>query len=216
VSIHKEGYISIALVVALAALIAGCAYILGPHIWINIILYGLSIFLLVAILQFFRKPYRHITLNENHILAPADGKVVAIEEVQEDEFFNDTRVQLSIFMSPVNVHINWAPFTGTVKYVKYHPGKYLVAWHPKSSTENERTTLVLESGNMTVLIRQIAGAVARRIVYYLKEGETIEQGKELGFIKFGSRIDVLLPVGTKIAVKLGQKVKGTQTILAYK
>ena len=212
--VHKEGYVSIAIVVALAALIVGCAWFLDLPVWLRFILYALSAFLLIAIFQFFRKPDRPVKTDESHVLAPADGKVVAIEEVLEDEFFHDKRLQLSIFMSPVNVHINWAPVSGKVSYVKYHPGKYLVAWHPKSSTLNERTTLVIESKNTTVMIRQIAGAVARRIVYYLKEGEIIEQGEELGFIKFGSRVDILLPAGTKVAVEIGQKVTGTQTVIA--
>jgi len=212
--IHKEGYVSIAIAVAVAALLTWCTWFLDLPVWLRILLYGLVAFLLIAIFQFFRKPNRSVTVNENHVLAPADGKVVAIEEVQEDEFFKDKRLQISIFMSPVNVHINWAPVTGEVKYIKYHPGKNLVAWHPKSSALNERTTLVIESKNMTVLIRQIAGAVARRIVYYPEETQTIEQGAELGFIKFGSRVDLLLPTGTKVAVELGQKVTGTQTVIA--
>jgi len=214
--IHKEGRVSIAIVIALVALMVVCDHFFNPPLWFRMMLYSCSVFMLIAILQFFRKPERRVIKDENNLLSPADGKVVAIEEVQEDEFFKDKRIQISIFMSPVNVHINWSPFTGIIKYIKYHPGKYLVAWHPKSSTENERTTLVIESKSMTVMIRQIAGAVARRIVYYLKEGQTIEQAKEIGFIKFGSRVDVLLPIGTKIAVKLGQQVRGTQTVIAYK
>jgi phosphatidylserine decarboxylase len=171
--------------------------------------------LYILIVRFFRMPARTITINNNHILCPCDGKVVVIEEVEETEFFNDKRLQVSIFMSPNNVHVNRYPIGGIVRYMKYHPGKYLVAWHPKSSTENERTTVVVEMDNGTkVLTRQIAGAVARRIVCYSKEGMKVNQGDELGFIKFGSRVDLLLPLDVKIEVQINQIVKGGQTVIA--
>jgi phosphatidylserine decarboxylase len=156
-----------------------------------------------------------IQQNDSILLAPADGKVVVIEEVEETEYFKDKRIQVSIFMSPFNVHINRNPVSGVVKYAKYHPGLYLVAWHPKSSTENERTTIVYESKKgVQLLMRQIAGALARRIVYYVKEGDAVEQGSEMGFIKFGSRVDLFLPLGTKIDVKLNDVVKGGKTSIA--
>ena len=148
------------------------------------------------------------------MIAPADGKVVVIEEVEETEYFKDKRRQVSIFMSPVNVHVNRNPISGTVKYAKYHPGKYLVAWHPKSSTENERTTVVIAGTKAEVLFRQVAGALAKRIVYYVKEGEMVNQGGEMGFIKFGSRIDLYLPLNAKIEVSLQQKTKGGETVVA--
>ena len=169
--------------------------------------------ILVIIIQFFRNPSRSANTGDD-VLCPADGKIVAIEEVEETEYFHDKRIQISIFMSPLNVHINWLPMGGIVKYVKYHPGRYLVAWHPKSSTENEHTTIVVENENGAVLLRQIAGALARRICYYLNEGDQVHQGDEMGFIKFGSRVDVLLPPDSDIKVGIGDKVKGTQTVLA--
>ena len=170
-----------------------------------------SIFCFVT--YFFRNPRRHIITDDDKIICPADGKVVVIEEVYEPEYFEDKRLQVSVFMSPSNVHVNRAPIAGEVKYSKYHDGKYLVAWHPKSSTENERTSIVIDNGSVDVLVRQIAGKVARRIVYYLEEGDTIEQGADFGFIKFGSRVDLFLPLDTKINIKLGQKVKGGITII---
>ncbi|MOA14339.1 phosphatidylserine decarboxylase [compost metagenome] len=179
------------------------------------IAYVVSAVLLITILQFFRDPSIVINQGENLVLSPADGKVVVIEEVEENEYSKDKRIQVSVFMSPVNVHVNRNPVAGTVKYAKYHPGLYLVAWHPKSSTENERTTIVIENKpKVEVLFRQIAGALARRIVFYVKEGDKVEQGGEMGFIKFGSRVDVFLPVGTKINVELNQVVKGGRTVLA--
>ena len=170
---------------------------------------------MVTVLQFFRNPSRKTIVNANHIIAPADGKVVVIEEVEEPEYFKDKRIQVSVFMSPINVHVNRFPLSGIVKYVKYHAGLYLVAWHPKSSTDNERTTIVVEHANkQQVLFRQIAGALARRIVYYCKENDNAVQGAEFGFIKFGSRVDIFLPIGTKIEVTLNQKVRGGETVLA--
>jgi len=151
---------------------------------------------------------------DKKIFAPADGKVVVIEETMESEYFNDKRLQVSIFMSPLNVHVNRNPISGIVNYIKHHEGKYLVAWHPKSSSENERTTVVIENDGAEVLLRQIAGAVAKRIVNYLEEGEQVIQGKDMGFIKFGSRVDLFLPIDTKLNVKIGDKVKGNRTIIA--
>ena len=214
--IHKEGYqiIIISIVILLLANLL-IHFLLRGNRTIQVAGYIISIILLSLILYFFRKPERKAELGEKIVLAPADGKVVAIEEVEETEYFNERRKQVSIFMSPLDVHINWYPVGGTVKYFKYHPGSYLVAWHPKSSTENERTTLVVENENTTILIRQIAGAVARRIVYYSKEGKNVRQGDELGFIKFGSRVDLFLPLDIEINVSLGQHVTGRQTIIAY-
>ncbi len=173
-----------------------------------------SLFLFGIVVQFFRVPKRTIEINNGKIISPADGKVVVIEKVFEDEYFQEERTQVSIFMSPFNVHINWSPMAGLVKYAKYHPGKFLVAWHPKSSTENERTTFVFENSKGSVLVRQIAGFLARRIVFYPSENDTIGQGDEFGFIKFGSRVDLLLPTNAKIKVNLEQKVTGKQTVIA--
>jgi phosphatidylserine decarboxylase len=213
--IHREGYPTITITLLFSALIIFLArHFSGSPLLIDFA-YILSAFLLITVLQFFRNPSRNTVLNDNHIIAPADGKVVVIEEVEEPEYFKDKRIQLSIFMSPVNVHVNRFPVSGLVKYVKYHPGLYLVAWHPKSSTENERTTVVVENApGKAILFRQIAGAMARRIVYYCKEGDKALQGSEMGFIKFGSRVDVFLPPGTKINVSLNQKVRGGETTIA--
>ncbi len=213
---HKEGIPSLIITIIVIALInfltiSFCnAYPI--IIWLG---YALSTFLLITILQFFRNPKRSISINENNIIAPADGKVVVIEEVIESEYFKDKRIQLSIFMSPINVHINRYPISGIVKYVKYHPGLFLVAWHPKSSTDNERTTIVVEHKNgQAVMFRQIAGAMARRIVNNAKEGDNAIQGDEFGFIKFGSRVDLLLPLSVKVKVVLEQKVYGRETVIA--
>lgn len=174
-----------------------------------------SAIIYLLVLQFFRNPVFDIKASDNQVIAPADGKVVVIEETNEGEVLKDKRIQISIFMSPLNVHVNRTPVKGVVDFFKYHAGKYLVAWHPKSSTENERTTMVVktESG-VPVLVRQIAGAVARRIKWYVNEGDKLGHGEEFGFIKFGSRVDVFLPTGTKILVKEGQKTKGGRTVLA--
>ncbi len=214
--IHKEGYPSIVLTIIVVAVINFLTLHFAPAypiiIWLG---YTLSAFLLITILQFFRNPERKVVIDENTIVAPADGKVVVIEEVMENEYFKDKRLQISIFMSPINVHANRYPIAGLVKYAKYHPGLFLVAWHPKSSTDNERTTIVIQHKNgQEVLFRQIAGALARRIVYYSKEGDTATQGQEFGFIKFGSRVDLLLPVGVKVKVNLEQKVTGNTTVIA--
>lgn len=174
-----------------------------------------SLVLLFLIVHFFRVPHRNANSGEDLVIAPADGKVVVIEEVEETEYFNEKRIQVSIFMSPLNVHVNYYPVEGETAYYKYHPGKYLVAWHPKSSTDNERTTVVLKKKNgVEVLFRQIAGAVARRIVCYAKEGEVVSQNQEVGFIKFGSRIDLLLPLDSEVLVELGDKVQGQITTIA--
>lgn len=193
--------------------IAVMSFLNDEHIVSKIVL-SISLIFFILIVQFFRNPFRKTPVNENHVIAPADGKVVVIEEVEEPEYFKDKRKQISIFMSPVNVHVNRNPVAGTVKYAKYHPGKYLVAWHPKSSTENERTTVVIGSKHSDVLFRQIAGALAKRIVYYVKEGDVVEQGGEMGFIKFGSRIDIYLPLDAKVEVQLNQKTKGGETVIA--
>lgn len=174
-----------------------------------------SLVVLVLIVQFFRLPTRILTLNENQIIAPADGTVVVIEETVESEYFKDKRQQVSIFMSPINVHINLNPLSGIVSYFRYYPGKFLVAWHPKSSTDNERTTVVIKQPNgVEVLMRQIAGALARRIIWYVNEGDSVKQAQEMGFIKFGSRVDLYLPLDAKINVTMGQKTKGGVTVVA--
>ena len=187
----------------------------APHKTFNQIFAGISGLAFLLLLQFFRSPFRNLFTHEDLIIAPADGKVVVIEEVHEPEFFKDTRRQISIFMSPINVHITRNPVSGVVKYFKYHPGNYFVAWHPKSSTKNERTTVVVTSSvGADILFRQIAGAMARRIVWYVTEGDEVNQGEEFGFIKFGSRVDIFVPVDTHIKVKLGEKTKGGQTVIA--
>jgi phosphatidylserine decarboxylase len=215
-TIHKEGYTSIAICILFIFVLNAVIQFYFPQAYaVKWVIYILSFLLFVIILQFFRSPSLSISTDETQVLCPADGKVVVIEETQETEFLKDKRIQLSVFMSPINVHINRNPISGVVKYFKYNPGKYLVAWHPKSSTENERTTIVIEnSEGVAVLFRQIAGALARRIVWYVKEGDKVEQGQQFGFIKFGSRVDVFLPLGSEIKVELGQVVKGGRTILA--
>jgi len=215
-TIHKEGYPTIALGLVFSALVIGIAYYFFPEFIIaKAFAYTLSAFVMIVVLQFFRSPSRNWAINENTLVCPADGKVVVIEETEETEYFKDKRIQVSIFMSPINVHVNRYPLSGVVKYAKYHPGKYLVAWHPKSSTENERTTVVVEHKNgKQVLFRQIAGALARRIVMYSKEGDVAQQSSEFGFIKFGSRVDIFLPLGTKVNVKIDDVVKGGITQLA--
>ena len=215
-TIHKEGYPTIALGLIFSGLVIGIAYYFFPEFWIaKAFAYTLSAFVMIVVLQFFRSPSRNWTKNDNAVICPADGKVVVIEETLETEYFQDKRIQVSIFMSPINVHVNRYPISGTVKLAKYHPGKYLVAWHPKSSTENERTTVVVENEKgVAVLFRQIAGALARRIVMYSREGHKAQQTDQFGFIKFGSRVDVFLPVGTKINVKIDDVVKGGITVLA--
>ncbi len=212
---HKEGYkiITIAMVIAIASIIALDYYVVDDLIKLFTQL-GVIAFL-ILILQFFRNPKREITWDVNKVFAPVDGKVVVIETVFEDEFFRAKRKQISIFMSPLNVHVTRYPVSGEVVYSKYHPGKYLVAWHPKSSTLNERTTVVVKSPKFgPVLFRQIAGALARRIVNYAKVGDIGQQGSDSGFIKFGSRVDVFLPLDAVITVKPNQKVVGAKTVIA--
>jgi phosphatidylserine decarboxylase len=194
--IHKEGYRIIAttiiLLIAINYLVS-----LSEINWLITLIQIATLIVLVLVVQFFRNPKRVVTAKENEVVAPADGKIVVIEEVEEPEFFKDKRIQVSIFMSPVNVHVNRYPINGTVKYSKYHPGKYLVAWHPKSSTLNERTTVVVENDKIALLFRQIAGAVARRIVLYAKKDAIAKKGEDYGFIKFGSRVDVFFPLGNQ-------------------
>ena len=213
--IHKEGRrLLLILFLALVALNVILNTIIADKNWV-LASVVISAILFLLVLQFFRSPTVIPVINENHILAPADGKVVAIEDVVEEEYFNSPKTQVSIFMSPVNVHVNRNPVAGVVSYFKYHPGKYLVAWHPKSSTENERTTVVVKMKNdLEVMFRQIAGAVARRIKYYVDEGDTVEQGSEFGFIKFGSRVDVLMPPEFQVKVSVGAKTRAGKTILA--
>jgi phosphatidylserine decarboxylase len=215
-TIHKEGYPTL----AISAIILGVINLLSFYLLsfdypvltaiIAIVTVGLFIFLV----SFFRIPKRVHTINENAIVAPADGKVVVIEEVEADEYFTDRRIQVSIFMSPLNVHVNRNPISGEVTYSQYHKGKYLVAWHPKSSTENERHTVVYRKDGKEILVKQIAGALAKRIVNYLQAGQKVKQAEEMGFIKFGSRVDVLLPLNAKINVKIGDTPKGGVTVIA--
>ena len=215
-SIHKEGrsILFVLLVILFAINFAINYYFPGDRAIQNIAI-GVSLVLYILILQFFRNPSITIAQNENHVIAPADGKVVVIEETEETEYLNERRKQISIFMSPVNVHVNRMPVGGLISYFKYHPGKYLVAWHPKSSTENERTTVVAKMNNgIEILFRQIAGAVARRIKWYVKEGQQLQQGQEFGFIKFGSRVDIYLPLHAEVKVKVGDKTTGGKTIIA--
>ncbi len=214
--IHKEGFkILTYLFIALTAINLVLYYAFPAAKNVHNVSLFVCILSYLLVLQFFRSPKRITEINDDYVIAPADGKVVVIEEVEENEFFNERRRQVSIFMSPVNVHINRNPISGIVTYFKYHSGSYKVAWHPKSSTENERTTIVIQGHhNHSILIRQIAGALAKRIVWYLQAGEEVKQGEELGFIKFGSRVDVFLPLDAQIKVKLGEKTKGGKTVLA--
>ena len=212
---HKEGYTIILSSLAISAILIFLIdkYIFFP--WSSKLMMITILFILVIILQFFRNPKRHTVINKNQIIAPVDGKVVVIEEVVESEYFNDKRRQISIFMSPLNVHVTRYPISGTVKFSKYHPGKYLVAWHPKASTDNERTTIVVENNSVgKILYRQIAGALARRIVNYAKVDDKAIQGEDAGFIKFGSRVDVFVPLDMKILVNIDQVTKGGETVIA--
>lgn len=212
---HKEGYTSLALVVLFVFIINAIADYYNANTFVTWTIYIISAFLLITILQFFRSPIKRIIPDDSVVLCPADGKVVVIEETEEMEYFNDRRIQVSIFMSPINVHVNRNPISGIVSFFKYHPGKFLVAWHPKSSTENERTTIVVRhKSGVEILFRQIAGALARRIVWYVKEEQEVVQGNEFGFIKFGSRVDLFLPLGTKIDVNINDKVVGGKTVIA--
>ena len=215
-TIHREGYTSIAIgTIVFFILNLLFFYFFSASVPILTgILFFITLGLLLFLISFFRIPNRILTLNDNAIIAPADGKVVVIEEVTDSEYFKDKRLQVSIFMSPANVHVNRNPISGEVVYNQYHKGKYLVAWHPKSSTENERHSVVIRKGNIEILVKQIAGALAKRIVNYLQVGQQVSQTAEMGFIKFGSRVDLLLPVGTKINVALNQSVQGGVTVIA--
>jgi len=210
---HKEGHkiilITFSIIVTIFLLLD--YFSIEYKMYIQLFLIGQ----LIIVLQFFRNPKRITSFGNNHVVSPVDGKVVVIEEVYEPEYFKDKRIQVSIFMSPINVHVTRYPVSGEVLFSKYHPGKYLVAWHPKSSTENERTTIVIKNeSSAEILYRQIAGALARRIVNYAKKSSKVTQGEDAGFIKFGSRVDLFLPLNTKINVKLNQKVKGAEDIIA--
>ena len=214
---HKEGF----KIILIAALIMVSGLLLVDNFisiyWLQKSLMIILLIFFVLVLQFFRDPKRNTLLDDQHIIAPADGKVVVIEEVEEKEYFKGKRRQISIFMSPLNVHVTRYPISGQVAYSKYHPGKYLVAWHPKSSEENERTTIVINNDLVgEILYRQIAGAVARRIVNYAKKDKQVIQGEDAGFIKFGSRIDIFVPLDMKINVSLDQKTRGGETIIASK
>lgn len=212
---HKEGAQSILLATVFTAVVLLLSDKFIETYWIQKSIQITTFALLIIVLQFFRNPKRNFILNENQILAPVDGKVVVIEEVFEGEYFKEKRIQVSIFMSPLNVHVTRYGLSGLVKFSKYHPGKFLVAWHPKASEENERTTIVIENKTFgEVLYRQIAGALARRIVNYAKEGEDVRQGDDAGFIKFGSRVDIFLPLGTPVNVALNQKAIGGKTVIA--
>lgn len=214
---HKEGTQSIFLGTIFTCVVLLLSDKFIDTDWIRLSIQIFAFLVLIIILQFFRNPKRTVIINENCILAPVDGKVVVIEEVYEGEYFKDKRLQVSIFMSPINVHVTRYGLSGIVKFSKYHPGKFLVAWHPKASEENERTTVVIENKTFgEILYRQIAGALARRIVNYAEKGMQVVQGTDAGFIKFGSRVDVFLPLGTTINVTLNQKAIGGKTIIATK
>lgn len=215
-TVHREGYTSITIGTIIFIVINVISfYFISPELPVlGWVVFVVTLFLLLFLISFFRIPNRKLTINDGQIIAPADGKVVVIEEAVDDEYFKTKRLQVSIFMSPANVHVNRCPLSGQVVYNQYHKGKYLVAWHPKSSTENERHSVVIKKGNVEVLVKQIAGALAKRIVNYLEVGEQVEQTEEMGFIKFGSRVDLLLPVGTKVNVQLNQAVQGGVTVIA--
>lgn len=212
---HKEGIPTLiwTLIISFLAFILS-SFFYSKFPWLTYGVLLIDAFLIVMVLQFFRNPHREIPANAQHILSPADGKVVVIETVYENEFLNTDCIKISVFMSPIDVHVNRHPVSGTVEYFRYHPGKFLAAWEPKSSLDNERTTVVIKSEKGRVLFRQIAGAMARRIVWYCKEGDNAIQGSEMGFIKFGSRVDVYVPIQTNVLVKIGQKVQGGITSLA--
>ncbi|QCK13518.1 phosphatidylserine decarboxylase family protein [Mangrovivirga cuniculi] len=215
-TIHKEGRV---LLIAMLLILTGINllvyYFAGESEYALPLSISASIIIFLLVLQFFRNPKFNVNTNPKHIIAPADGKVVVIEDTIEEEYLKDKRKQISIFMSPINVHVNRNPVSGIISYFKYHPGKYLVAWHPKSSLENERTTIAvkMETG-LEVVFRQVAGAMARRIKWYVKEGDKVDQGEEFGFIKFGSRVDIYLPLDAEIKVDIGEKTKGGRTIIA--
>lgn len=216
-TIHREGYKTILIAfLFVTAVLLGFNHIFPEQSWYHYVIYAMGLWFFLMIVRFFRSPKRDTNSGENIILCPADGKVVVIERTIEPEFFKDERIQVSIFMSATNVHVNWFPVSGFIHYYKYHPGLHMVAFNPKASLENERSTMVIETkhGEM-ILVRQIAGAMARRIKSYPTVGEPVLQGDELGFIKFGSRVDLLLPVGTKLDISLNQKVTGKQTVIGH-
>ena len=214
--IHKEGYYTIVIVfLVLSVLIVLMHFFMHEYNTLKYCIDGGFALLFILVIYFFRSPRRDMTLGYDYIMSPADGKIVVIEEVMENEYFNDKRLQVSVFMSPLNVHCNRYPCTGIVRYYKYHSGSYIVAWHPKSSEENEHTTVVIENQNKQfIIVRQIAGAVARRIVCNAFVNKPVKQGEELGFIKFGSRVDILLPLNARIKVHLGQTVRAGKTVIA--
>jgi phosphatidylserine decarboxylase len=215
-TIHREGYKTIAIgALAFALINLPSFYFISAHeSWLSGLIFLVTLGLLLFLVSFFRVPSRKLTVGPDWVVCPADGKVVVIEEVADPEYFKDKRLQISIFMSPANVHQNRNPIAGEVVYSQYHKGKYLVAWHPKSSTENERHSVVIRNSHGEILVKQIAGALARRIVNYLAVGQKVEQSAEMGFIKFGSRVDLLLPVGTDVRVKLNEVVQGGVTVIA--
>ena len=214
-TIHKEGYVYVFISGIIFIVVIWLPNLVTLNNLIYWFLFGTSAFFFIAFIQFFRNPRISINKDDRYVLAPADGKVVVIEETIEKEYFKEKRKQISIFMSPLNVHVNRTPISGVVKYLKYHPGKYLVAWHPKSSTKNERTTISVQHANGTeILFRQIAGFMARRIKTYIKHGLQVQQGTEFGFIKFGSRVDVLLPLDAEVKINIGDITKAGRTVLA--
>ena len=215
-TVHREGYKSIALatIIFIALNMIFFWFFGASLLWLCIAFFVITIGLVLFVVSFFRIPARQLTISNGQIISPADGKVVVIEEVVDDEYFKKKMLQVSVFMSPLNVHVNRNPIDGEIVYNKYHKGKYLVAWNPKSSTENERHSIVIKNGNTEILVKQIAGAVARRIVNYLEVGNKVKQTEEYGFIKFGSRVDLLLPIGTKVNVGLNEVVQGGVTVLA--
>ena len=215
-TIHREGYKTIAIGALVFAIINLCSfYFISAHAaWVSGLIFLVTLGVELFLISFFRIPVRKLSHGDDLIICPADGKVVVIEEIVDEEYFKDKRLQISIFMSPANVHQNRNPVGGEVVYSRYHKGKYLVAWHPKSSTENERHSVVIKNGHGELLVKQIAGALARRIVNYLSVGDKVDQSAEMGFIKFGSRVDVLLPPGTTVNVQLNQVVVGGVTVLA--
>lgn len=215
-TIHKEGTATISLIAIFVGVlnILNFSYLFPISIIAAWAVFIITVAFFLFIVSFFRMPVRQLTISEEAIVSPADGKVVVIEEVEPDEFYKERRIQLSVFMSPANVHVNRLPIAGNIIYNKYHPGKFLVAWHPKSSTDNERWSVVIENSKGSILCKQIAGALARRICNYSTVGQSFKQCDEYGFIKFGSRVDLLLPVGTKIHAKIGDVVKGGVTVLA--
>ncbi len=215
IRIHREGKKTLLRTLLILALINVAVFTWIEIEWVETLILIVSLTIYLLVLQFFRNPQRHFQVDDNKILAPADGKIVVIEEIEEGEYFKDKRIQISIFMSPLNVHVNRYPVSGIIKYVKYHPGAYLVAWHPKSSLLNERSSVVVQNpAGVEVMYKQIAGALARRIIMYAKEGLKVLQGRDSGFIRFGSRVDVILPPDARILVKVGDKIRGGEQVLA--